>query len=44
MTTDEFSTEAELYGVSPGIIRMIMVIVTAFAPFGFIPGLERGVF
>ena len=37
MTTDEFSTEPELYGVSPGIIRMIMIIVTVFSPLGFIP-------
>lgn len=37
MNTDEHSTEMELYGVSPGIIRMIMFIVTIFSPFGFIP-------
>jgi hypothetical protein len=37
MTTDEFSTEPELYGVSPGIIRLIMIIVTVFSPLGFIP-------
>ncbi|MGD9395069.1 MAG: hypothetical protein PVJ05_01440 [Candidatus Thorarchaeota archaeon] len=44
MSTDEYSTEMELYGVSPGIIRLIMIIVTVFSPFGFIPGFERGVF
>ncbi len=43
MTTDEYSTDAELYGVSPGIIRMIMIIVTVFAPFGFIPS-DYGMF
>ncbi|MFX1481575.1 MAG: hypothetical protein ACFFCP_00150 [Promethearchaeota archaeon] len=38
MSTDEFSTEMELYGVDPGIIRMIMFLVTILFPFGFISG------
>jgi len=43
MSTDEYSTEPDLYGVSPGIIRMIMIIVTVFSPFGFIP-MDYGMF
>lgn len=38
MSTDEYTTEMELYGVSPGIIAMIMFLVTIFSPFGFIAG------
>ena len=37
MTTDTHSTEKELYGVDPGVIRLIMIIVTVFSPLGFIP-------
>lgn len=37
MTADTYSTEMELYGVSPGVIRLIMIIVTLFTPLGFIP-------
>lgn len=37
MNTDEYSTEMELYGVSPSIIKMIMYTVTFLSPFGFIP-------
>ncbi len=44
MSTDKYSTEMELYGVSPGVIRLIMFLVTVFSPFGFFPGFERGIF
>ncbi|MFW9868375.1 MAG: hypothetical protein ACFFEL_02000 [Candidatus Thorarchaeota archaeon] len=37
MSTDEYSTEMELYGVSPGVIRVMIYFVTILAPFGFIP-------
>jgi len=43
MSSDEYSTEMELYGVSPGIIAMIMFFVTIFSPFGLIP-LNIGMF
>lgn len=38
MSTDEYSTEIELYGVSPGIIGVIMFFVSISFPFGFIFG------
>ena len=38
MSSDEYYTEMEVYGVDPGIIRMIMILVTIFSPFGFIAG------
>ena len=34
MTDDEYSTEMELYGVSPGVIAIIMLIVTLLSPTG----------
>lgn len=37
MGTDTYSTEMELYGVDPGVIRLIMIVVTVFSPLGFIP-------
>ena len=36
MTQDEYSTEMELYGVSPTIIAYIMIIITLVVPFGYI--------
>lgn len=36
MSTDEFSTEVELYGVSPGVIAVIMFVVSLIVPLGFI--------
>ncbi|TET10718.1 MAG: hypothetical protein E3J86_04985 [Candidatus Thorarchaeota archaeon] len=39
MNQDNISTEIELYGVSPGIIAMIMFFVTIFSPFSFIPNM-----
>ena len=44
MTADTYSTEMELYGVSPGVIRLIMIIVTIFSPFGLIPLESVGMF
>ena len=44
MSTDRYSTEMELYGVSPGVIGLIMVIVTLFSPLGFIPMESIGMF
>lgn len=38
MSTDEFSTDMELYGVSPNVIAIIMLITTLIAPSGIIPG------
>jgi len=38
MTQDEYSTEMELYGVSPIIIAYIMIVITLTAPFGYISG------
>lgn len=40
MTSDEYSTEMELYGVSPGVIAILMFTVTLLSPSGFVP--ERG--
>ena len=37
MNTDEYSTEMELYGVSPTVIGMIMLLITALVPYGIIP-------
>jgi hypothetical protein len=34
MSTDEYRTEMELYGVSPGVIAIIMLIVTLLSPTG----------
>ncbi|NHI89495.1 MAG: hypothetical protein EAX87_08230 [Candidatus Thorarchaeota archaeon] len=36
MASDEYSTEIELYGVSPAIISYIMLIITLIVPFGYI--------
>ncbi len=36
MTTDEYSTEMELYGVSPIIIAYIMFAITLIIPLGYI--------
>ena len=44
MSTDTHSTEMELYGVDPGVIRLIMIIVTVFSPLGFIPVENYGMF
>ena len=44
MTTDEFSTEMERYGVSPGIIAMIMILTSLIVPFGFIPNFGIPIF
>ena len=38
MSSDDFTTEMELYGVSPGIIAMIMFVISIVFPFGIIPG------
>ena len=35
MSTDEYSTEMELYGVRPGVIAVIMFFVSFIFPFGF---------
>jgi hypothetical protein len=46
MSTDEYSTEMELYGVSPYVIGFIIFLVTVLVPHGFIPewvGLPWGV-
>jgi len=43
MSTDAHSTEIELYGVDPGVIRLIMIIVTVLSPFGFFLG-NYGIF
>lgn len=43
MTTDKYSTKMELYGVSPGVIAIIIFITTFVAPCGIIPG-EMGPF
>jgi hypothetical protein len=41
MTADEYSTEMELYGVSPGVIAIIMFTISVFVPYGYLPeGLE----
>ncbi|MFX1561546.1 MAG: hypothetical protein ACFFBL_13235, partial [Promethearchaeota archaeon] len=37
MSTDEYSTEMELYGVSPGVIAIIMFVVTSVVPCGYVP-------
>lgn len=37
MSTEEFSSDAELYGVSPGIMAFIMFFVSIAFPTGFIP-------
>ncbi len=37
MSTDEYSTEMELYGVSPGVIAFFMILITATMPLGFVP-------
>lgn len=37
VSRDEFATESELYGVSPGVIAIIMFIITGVVPIGFIP-------
>jgi len=37
VSKDEFATESELYGVSPGVVAIIMFIVTSIFPIGFIP-------
>ncbi len=37
MSTDVYSTEMELYGVSPGVVSLFLFIVTIVVPFGFIP-------
>jgi hypothetical protein len=37
MTKDEYSTEMELYGVSPAIIGMIIFSITLVVPYGFVP-------
>jgi len=37
MSDDEYSTEMELYGVSPRIIAMMMFFTTLLAPLGYIP-------
>ena len=44
MSTDTHSTEMELYGVNPGVIRLIMIVVTVFSPLGFIPLEHIGLF
>ena len=36
MTQDEYSTEMELYGVSPTIIAYIIIVITLIVPFGYI--------
>ena len=36
MAKDEYSTEMELYGVSPTIIGMVMFAITMIVPFGFV--------
>ncbi len=38
MSTDEYSTEIELYGVSPGVIAAIMFFISVSFPFGVIFG------
>ena len=46
MTENEYSTEMELYGVSPTIIGMIMFSITVIVPFGYVSdwiGLPWGV-
>ena len=41
MTADEYSTEMELYGVSPGLIAIIMFMIGVLVPYGYLPrGLE----
>ncbi len=35
MSTDEYSTEMELYGVRPGVIAVIMFFTSLIFPFGF---------
>jgi len=35
MSNDEYSTEMELYGVSPGVIAVIMFFISLIFPFGF---------
>jgi len=37
VTKAAYSTEMELYGVSPGVIAFIMAVVTASVPLGYIP-------
>jgi len=37
VSKDQFSTEMELYGVSPGVVAFFMILITAMVPLGFIP-------
>jgi hypothetical protein len=37
MSTDEYATEMNLYGVSPNVIAILMFITTLAAPYGIIP-------
>jgi hypothetical protein len=37
VSKDQFSTEMELYGVSPGVVAFFMILITATVPLGFIP-------
>jgi hypothetical protein len=37
VSEDQYTTEMELYGVSPGVIAFIMIFVTASVPLGFFP-------
>lgn len=37
MAKDEYSTEMEIYGVSPLIIAYILIPITLIIPFGYIP-------
>ena len=43
MTSEEFATEMELYGTSPGVIAVLMIITTLVAPCGIVPS-EMGPF
>jgi hypothetical protein len=37
MSTEDFSSDVELYGVSPGIMAFIMFVVSIVFPTGFLP-------
>ncbi|MFW9787944.1 MAG: hypothetical protein ACFFE2_05250 [Candidatus Thorarchaeota archaeon] len=37
MTKDEYSSEMEMYGVSPRVIAIIMFLITMIAPQGYVP-------
>ncbi|MFW9832765.1 MAG: hypothetical protein ACFFEK_02125 [Candidatus Thorarchaeota archaeon] len=44
MTEDEYSTEMELYGVSPNFIAFIMFFTMLLAPLGYVPEFIDSIF